>query len=176
MCRLLILCLVLFTTGCAGNLSFVKTSYDQFKGDTTVRMSYNDLGGSNMSLGTCAICLNIQKVISKEGCESYSLIAEYVKWVSYPKWLFIKSGESLVLLIDGKRIGLTGEGSENHREVVGGNIIETAWYPVSAELIRTISNAKEVKVKLIGSNSFVERYFVQRNFNNFKKFVESYLP
>jgi len=43
-------------------------------------------------------------------------------------------------------------------------------------MIRMISNAKEVKVKLIGSNSFVQRYFTQTNFNNFKKFVENYLP
>lgn len=60
------------------------------------------------------------------------------------------------MLVDGEREGLTGDGSWNNRNVLyGGSISETAWYPISPEMIRMISNAKEVKVKLIGSNSFV---------------------
>lgn len=178
MCRVLILCLVLFTTGCAGSLCFVQTRYDEFEGYTISRMINNSLGGSDFNMNPESVGLNIQKVVSKGGCESISLMVIYADYSDDARWLFISNGESLVLLIDGKRIGLVGEGSGNYRDVLpyGSGVIERAWYPVSREIIHTISNAKEVKVRLIGSKGFIERYFVQANFNNFKKFVESYLP
>ncbi len=177
MCRLLILCLVLFTTGCAGSMCLIQTRYDEFEGYTIVRMSNNSLSGSGLYIDTGIVNLNVQKFISKEGRESYSLIVEYVDYSDYATWLFIRSGESLVLLIDGKRIGFTGEGSWNDRDVLyGGSIVETAWYAVSPEIIRMVANAKEVKVKLVGDKGFVQRHFNQTNFSNFKKFVENYLP
>lgn len=177
MSRLLILCLLLLITGCAGSMCLIQTRYDEFEGYTVVRMVNNDLGGRGLYLDTGFVYLNVQKLVSKEGRVSYCLIAEYTDFSDCASWLFIESGESLVLLVDGKRVGLTGDGSWNNRNVLyGGSISETAWYPINPEIIRMISNAKEVKVKLIGSNSFVQRYFTQTNFNNFRKFVESYLP
>lgn len=177
MIRLLILCLVLLTTGCAGSMCFIQTRYDEFEGYTAIYMLNNTLGGSGLYIDSGNVDLNVQKFVSKEGSVTYCLMADYTEFSDGARCLFIENGESLVLLVDGKRVGLTGDGSWNNRRVLYGcSITEAAWYPITPEMIRMISNAKEVKVKLIGSNSFVQRYFTQTNFNNFKKFVESYLP
>ena len=170
MSRLLILCLLLLITGCAGSMCLIQTRYDEFEGYTISRMINNSLGGSDWNMNPERVELNIQKLVSKQGHVSYSLIIECVSQLENGSWIFITSGESLAFLIDGKRVGLTGNGSGNDRDLFhSGTIMERAEYPVSREMIRTISNAKEVKVRLIGSKGFIERYFVQANFNNFKK-------
>lgn len=175
MCRLLILCLVLFTTNCAAsNQCSIHTYHDEFDSYTITYMLNNSLGkdGPDLSIysSSSVLDLNAQKLVSKEGHVSYSLIIECVSQLENGSWIFITSGESLAFLIDGKRVGLTGNGSGNDRDLFhSGTIMERAEYPVSREMIRTISNAKEVKVRLIGSKGFIERYFVQANFNNFKK-------
>jgi hypothetical protein len=45
-------------------------------------------------------------------------------------WFFIDSRESLVLLVDGKRMGFSGEGSGNHR-TSNQSVCETAFYEIT---------------------------------------------
>jgi len=82
-----------------------------------------------------------------------------------------------VLLIDGKRIGLTGEGSRRYREVQSGGIVwEGARYIVEPELLLRITNANEVRIRIIGSSYAIERKLGKVNIINFKKFCDIYIP
>jgi len=142
---------------------------DAFDGFTIDRMSGNYLTDTyNVSNSAW---LNVQKYKSKNDVISYHLIIEY--WDS--KWLFIGEGESLVLLVDGERIGFTGEGSKQFREVESGTYgvasKEKAFYSVTVEQLRKISNAKEVKIKIQGSTSFATREFSKENFQNIRRFI-----
>ena len=118
------------------------------------------------------VCLDIQR-FQKDDLVEYDLI---LKYGPTSNWLFIESGESLVLLVDGKRIGFTGDGSSQHRNVLsGGSIIEKAYYNITPEQILEISNASEVSVKIIGSQYYAERKFLKSTFNNFKQFYEEFV-
>lgn len=169
---LIIFCFVLFSLffSCATAPYKVKTMHDEFDGYTLHRMQANTLSGGGLLGGNIAI--NPQKFISKDGKIIYSLVVEYAG----EGWLFIQEGESLILLVDGQRIGLKGDGSSRHRNTVyGGVVSEQALYDINREDLIKISNANEVKVKIIGSQYFAERHFSQVNFENFKKFVAQYV-
>jgi len=166
--------LIVLLSGCASmsaSLNYrVRTIQDEFDGYTINRMEHNMLGGGSL-LSYTTIWLNTQRYQSKEGNVSYSLIAEYVS----PDWLFIERGESLILLVDGQRMGLVGDGSWNHRNVGYGRMVsEKSWYNITLEDLQKIANAKEVKVKIIGSQYYAERCFTDANFKNLKRFIMEY--
>jgi len=101
-------------------------------------------------------------------CGTYSLIVRYVS----KDWLFIEDGESLVLLIDGERVGFTGSGSSSNRMVLtGGYVFEESFYFVSADDIRRIAQAKSVSVKIVGSSGYIKREFSEKNLQRFREFV-----
>ena len=157
--------------GCYTQSYHIETTYDEFDGHTIDRMYGNKLDAGSI-LTNNPLALNAQRFQSKRGKVSYYLIVEY----NSGDWLFIQKGESLVMLIDGERTGLSGDGSYSHRDVLsGGNIREMAWYPTSAETVKRIANASSVRVKVTGSQHFVQRAFDQTNFQHFKEFVAGHL-
>ncbi len=148
----------------------VKSDYDEFDGYTKHYTVGNTLGGVGF-LNTDFVDLDIQKFIAKDGTALYSLIIYY----RADGWLFIQEGESLVMLVDGKRMGFSGEGSMKYRTVVTGSIVnETAWYNVTLSELKAIAAGEEIKVKIIGSNPFLERKFTSKNKEVFRKFVTEY--
>jgi len=154
-----------------GHLSTIRTIHDDFEGYTIYRMTENVLAGG-MPIYGATIRLNAQCFVSKEGNKSYSVIVRYTG----DSWIFIKDGESLMMLIDGAPLNLSGDGSLQHRNTIyGAGVEELAWYEISEENFRKIANAKEVQLKIKGSQYFTERKFSQANFNNFKKFITNYM-
>lgn len=157
--------------GCAGQWAKVKTIQDEFDGYTIHRMQNNTLAGGGLMDAETKVNLSPQKFIGSEGSISYSLIVDYYA----ESWLFIESGESLVLLVDGERMGFSGDGSSGFREVLyGASINEKAWYDITRDELERISTAKEVKVKVTGQNYFVERHFATRNLTNIQNFLAEY--
>jgi len=66
------------------------------------------------------------------------------------------------MLVDGTRIGFTGEGSIRRREVVYGSIVrEEAWYAVTYDQLTKLAYAKEVRVKVTGSTKYKGRFRIQ---------------
>ncbi len=154
-----------------GHLSTIKTIHDDFEGYTIHRMTENVLAGGLPIYGA-TIRLNAQQFETKDGEITYSVIVRYTG----DSWLFIQDGESLMMLIDGESLNLSGDGSLSHRNtILGAGVEEMAWYPISADDFRKIAYAKEVKLKIKGSQYFAERKFRQANFNNFKKFITKYM-
>lgn len=174
-------CIAIFS--CAPIIPNIVTAHDDFEGFTTNRMVGNRLKLYNVPdfaiimLGSTPtiLFLDAQRYISKEGDISYSLIVDY----SGPNWLFIKSGESLILLIDNEPIKLSGTGSSIYRDVtnvVGDiRINERSIYPISPDLLKKIAYASDVQVKLIGEKLYHKAQFDSSNFDRFKEFVEKFV-
>lgn len=78
---------------------------------------------------------------------------------SLPDWMFIESGQSLVLKINGKFFPLSGQGSVNDRNVVEGGVSESADYDVPPDVLESIANAQSVDFRLLGSNASVTGSF-----------------
>src|ERR1043166_10275571 len=85
----------------------VEVTTDDFEGLTKTKMSGNTLGcdPGESALGGVGdpTRLEIQRTDSKNGEVSYSIIMTYVG----TSWLFIEPGESLVFLLDGRRMGFS---------------------------------------------------------------------
>lgn len=152
----------------------VSTDRNDFDGIVNTQMSGNYLSESANS--NTSAWLNIQKTIStKTSVVNYALIVEY--WAT--DWIFIGEGESLAFLIDGKRVGYSGEGSSKHRSTTtgmqGAVIQEVAYYQVTADFLHQIASAKEVRLRVNGSKGFFERQFREENFESVRRFVREYV-
>ncbi len=80
-------------------------------------------------------------------------------------WLFIRSGESLQLLLDNDHvISLRGDGSIGKRDATSKGIKEEAVYEVLVDDLKHINNSDKVEIKLIG-----DRYFKTERFTQFTK-------
>jgi hypothetical protein len=90
-------------------------------------------------------------------------------------YLNINPGASLVVIADEREIKFNGTGSLNNRKESRGLVSEDALYLASANELRAIAGAKQVKVKVIGRNGIVERDFTPANSEKFKKFVTHFV-
>ncbi len=168
--RITLFVVLFLLSGCAGMARLrdrIEAIYGGFEDYTVDTITGNVLVG-RPPLDTARVELNAQESRSKDGKIFYSLIVDYTA----VDWLFIKEGESLVLLIDEQQVGLKGKGSSSHRGIdYDGWKNEKAWYGFSFEGLDMIANAKEVKVRIIGTQRHVDRYFSEENFKNFRRFV-----
>lgn len=81
---------------------------------------------------------------------------ESVMWIgvltSTADWVFIESGQSLLLKIDGEIVPLTGSGSASTREIAGANmLLESAAYVISSDVLKQLASAKKVEFRIVGS-------------------------
>jgi hypothetical protein len=115
--------------------------------------------------------LDITGYKGREGKVKYYLCITYIA----KDWLFIDDrDESLILLIDGQRVGLKCE--RYKRKVTTYQQMEMATYPVEYDFLVQISKANKVKVKVMGSEGAEIRYFAKENIKNFGEYVRMYGP
>jgi hypothetical protein len=74
-----------------------------------------------------------------------------------PDWIFIESGSSLLLKLDGSEMmQLAGNGSSNARRVsTGANVLEAAYYALTPDMLRKIASAKSVEFRIIGDKQTI---------------------
>ena len=174
---------------CSSSYS-VKSQYDKFEDIRLYSMEGNKLGVKGLSaslvkaasntLGgrTLDIYLNAQKII-KKNVDTYRLQVIYKGEIELGVWLNL-DGESLVLLVDGNRIGfkIIGEPKGVNIDSDMKNLkyiySETLYYPITLEQLKIISNAKTVEVKLSGRNQYYQTVFDDDNFDNLKQFISEY--
>jgi hypothetical protein len=171
----LLIIIIIQLFGCITPRSFVpeycvRTISDEFEGHTINQMEWNLLGARDVS-SKGLIFLNVQKYT--KGVDTlYSLVILYIA----DDWLFIRDGESLVLLADGERIGFTGKGSSSNRNVSkGGSVTENAHYKITEQQLINIIGANEIKVKIVGTQYYAQRFFTEENIKNFRLFVQEYV-
>jgi hypothetical protein len=148
--------------------------HDEFTGDVTARLDDNVLdGGMGLSSNGRVEFNPVRSQGEKDSSPIYCIAIVYTGYGT--GWCFIEPGESLYMIIDGKREALSGTGSRGSREVSGGAVSEVSVYPVDPELLRRIASAKEVRVKIEGSKQSLERSFSQKNISSVGQFVASYV-
>jgi hypothetical protein len=84
----------------------------------------------------------------------------------------LTSGETLVLLVDGVRYGLSP--SPSGTAFVGRKGYNSTLYRTTPELLVAIANANEVRVRVKGNSSVIERSMNERSRRNFKTFLVRY--
>lgn len=165
--RIIVFMVLFLIAGCAGVPSVLEPVRDDY---TIDEMTGNILAGTP-PWGTTYVELNVERYTSRDGEILYTLVVDY----SSDEWLFIRDGESLVLLVEGYRIGLKGKGSSGYRDIgYRGRINEKAWYGISFESLEMIANAKEVEARIIGSRHHVDKHFSEENFRYFREFVNKH--
>jgi hypothetical protein len=164
---------VMFLAGCeTGNAPDVTTHYDQFSGLRTDLMGENLLEAGDKPREL--VWLNASRVY-----ETYSKYTYYLE-VTYMAreevgLLGINPGQSLVLVVDGETIPLSGSGSLNTEEKPKKGLVEErAIYKVNKPVLQKIAIARKVKVTIKGRNGLIERQFNEENFDRFRKFVTNY--
>jgi hypothetical protein len=162
-----------FLAGCATSTTpDVVTHYDQFTHFRTDLIPENllDVPGEVREM----IWLNASRVFRDFQDFDYYLDVNYQARAE-TGWLKIPPGATLTILADGKEMKFKSNGSMNTRRKDRDLVSEQAIYPISADELRAIANAKAVKVKVSGENGLVERDFGPLNFQRFKKFVTNYV-
>jgi hypothetical protein len=81
----------------------------------------------------------------------------------------LQSGESLNLLVDGQRYSFAPANPQGVFVARHGYIAN--FYRASPDLFAAIANAREVRIRLRGVNSVIERKMPQSARNNFRKFM-----
>lgn len=143
----------------------VISNYDRFEEIKTVKMINNTLKGNGK------VDADIQKFILKDGSVQFAIRISFYS----SKWLFIEEGNSLRILIDGEHLELMTNHSLINRSVIsGGYLKESAVYFITIEDLNKISNGKDVKVKIVGSNRNLIREFFPLNLQRYKSFILSY--
>ena len=198
--KIILILLILFLSNASYSQVTIQTIKDDFDNTITYRMEGNLL---ERVKGRGGVFFNLQKLekdmpelkklkdydksiqnLFKKKLKDIGYIIQEGKVIKYSlivvydasNWIFIEDGESLILLVDGKRMGFEGDGSWNHRDIGGIlGINERAWYDINLEQLRAIINAKEVRVKVVGSQYYVERIFSENNFKNFRDFYNQYV-
>jgi len=149
---------------------YVVSHKDEFEGWTADALMENKLGGSSPSE---KVELTIMRTRATDKTPfKYSLNVHYLG----DDWVFIEEGKSLLLLLDGKKMTFTGAGSKRSRRVGSGYVSESSIYGAEYDSLLLISSAKEVKVRVVGGEKNLDRFFSQQNFQILKRFLTEYPP
>jgi len=160
--------------GCATQPPDVTTNYQPVTGQRTDLMSENILETPQQPPRE-VIWLNAARVF-KDYWNRKSVDYLEVNYMARSEtgYLEIPLGNTLTLLVDGKEMKLSGNGSFNKRKTVKDNFVsEVALYEVTREQLAKIAFAKQVKVRIKGANGVVERDFGPENFRRFQEFLEA---
>lgn len=102
----------------------------------------------------------------------------------YEGWVFVNPGESLVLLVDGEKMPFVSpNGSTHNRELLKGlagaiggvRVREEAHYPITVDQIKKLAYAKDVKVRIYGSQGNVTREFNEDYFESLRAYYEKFI-
>jgi len=132
-----------------------------------IRMSRNIVGGVRAAPGN--LTLNVERTV-EGSVDRYELFA---RWTGEAR-VDVQSGESLVISADGTEFKFKVLESGIYRDFqCEPRCIydDRAYYPATADQVRSMANAKQVTVRLIGSKLTVEREFDEANFERFREFL-----
>jgi len=167
-----ILLLLVLLTGCHTTVPDVATNIDPITGSRTDLLSGNMLE-TPQNPPREVVWLNANRLYT----DAWNRRSKHYLQVDYMAkaetgFLEIPVGTTLILNVDGRDMKFTGNGSFNKRNSrEKGFVNETALYEISRMDLRTIANAKQVKVQIKGSKGIVERDFGPENFKRFQEFL-----
>jgi len=156
-------------TSCATMQYEVIKKYDKFNGLTTQSMNHNFMESDKFIGGRYAF--DIARFSDKEHLPVYILYIDYIG----SDWVFISKGESLVMLLDGKKLIFTGDGSFENRHVYSGTVHEIASYNITKDDLFDIVNAKKIDVRVYGDDYNADLYFSNENKKRINDFYLKYI-
>ncbi len=114
----------------------------------------------------------LEKVVTKDS-EKIAVVLEH----GSPKWLFIRKDADLKIIFKDqndqeKTITLLPIANSKTEEVTRGGVYETIKYTIAVDQIKALSEAKSAKLRIVGKNDFVVRYFYFVNIQYLKNFLE----
>jgi len=166
-----LLCLFVVLSGCVPRYG-VKTFRDDFEGLTVHRMSGNVLDDPGRGGEWIELNAELRRV---RGSDAPRLGMALLYRDSH-RWLYVPAGETLLILADGERIALRGQGSSRSRRKAHlRGVEERAVYGISAEHFRRIAGADTVRVRILGRREYVERGFGEANRQRMREFVATHL-
>lgn len=161
---------IFFFCSCSTSGYHAGTKQDDFNGYTTNWMDRNSIESTEVPM----FCFNLIKHYSPGKEEIYRI---WIKLALMNDWIFIDNGESLILLVDGERIGFYGEGSTKNRSTTTLSdtyVNEDAYYDVPLNQLQKIANAKTVRIQVVGSHGIKEGSLTQNNLFNIRRFLREY--
>jgi len=151
----------------------LKVEHDDFSGLYWVTVKFGEQApfGDRLISGKW---LDAKLVVSPGDPASYDLVL----WLMQKRWMFIPSGTSLELKIDGSIFPIYGDGSARSRSVIGPEqISEHASYRLSFDVIQRIANAKEpVQFRVTGESDFYTGTFTPKFIPAMKKVADLLAP
>ena len=159
--------------GCATKTQDSATYIDPFTGARTDLMAENMLESPEPVREI--VWLNASRLFRNARDYQYYLEVDYLARAE-TGYLEIPPGQTLAIVADGQEIKLTGSGSLNNRKERKEEVTERAIYPATADQLRTIASAEDVKVSILGRNGMVQRTFTPANLERFRQFVQRYVP
>ena len=148
-------------TTTTNNLSIVLMTNQVVTAETNSTISYV----TNLAVSTAT---NVAMAPSGALTNDYFLCLELIP----PPDFTLQSGESLILLVDGVRHGFTQGASGT--AFTGRKGFTSGLYRVPPEVLVAIANAKEVRVRLKGAQSVVEKNMNAKSRRNFRDFLLKY--
>ena len=170
--RKISLLILIFTSCIVHDKYFVHITKNDFANSTLYRLKDNILSAEdNHEAHSKKIDLRIERFDSPD-TTTFSLMIVY----SGNDYMFIRPGESLVFLIDGKRFGLSGTGGELSPQAFKRDVVsESARYDVTLEFLKKMIFAKYVWIKIKGDRFDLERFITESLFEKFRRFYREYM-
>lgn len=159
-----ILIFTLFISACSSQFSAYRANPDNFNPgvehyfSSDIEFQENTFGGPGV--GT----FKINSYVKNDNI-TWALSTLWIS--SYFKWLFIND---IAFNIDGKIINATTQGIPT-REVTALGVVEKNHIPVTDELIKLLSKANSVIVRVSGANYYVERTLTPEDVKNIRWYI-----
>ncbi len=185
----------------------VEEFHDKFEGSTTYRMKGNKVKikgavGTGIAKGVLGIMtknaqfsimttrLQLENHILKDSTQQLAVILKVS--INDDARFWVMAGESLIFLVDGKRIGLSTGGDFNAQAGFDGSgsfdSKTNARYPITKEQLETILKAKTVDFRIMQEgllqgeaaardkkDSHFEGTFSKKNFKAWQSFYQDYI-
>jgi hypothetical protein len=169
--HLLLILLVVCSSSAEAAKVAIYQNVDNFSGKTLYFTASREMkleGGSFISMRYVSFQIEAISPIS-DPVEPYAIHVQ----AQLPEWMFISSGGSLALKVDGEMVVLSGAGSISSREVLAADDVEeSAYYPLSIETAKKIAAAKEVQFRIYGDRQNVTGYFTDIFMEDLRYFVD----
>lgn len=154
----------------APTLPKFKTTVDQFTGDTTTQSEEVELPKIDGPMSR--VTLTWYRAATRKGSVGAGMYIQYTS----RDWLFIAPGASLILLVDGEARELATETDPARRVLSGGTVLEVAAYPVTLALLRDMAGAKDLRLRVIGSQGSADRRFPPHGFTITRAAIPKLFP
>lgn len=151
--------------GCVPRYGIVQRE-DPFFETYSRRMRGNGLAA--VGSGRDWVALGAEEVRTGRDSTLYHLVLDVR---SPDRALRVRTGESLILLVDSVRTALTPAGATEQDESVWGER-ETVRYPVQLDLLRKIAAARQVRVRVVGRRYYLDREMTPANLRRFRRFLK----